>query len=169
MLKAESLGLCTLTAEQRKGYIDDRLAFETLKEDTANDIYAQQHSQAYQAEEAEQNGKVAAATMSGDPVQMNKASAAYQRFVEDYTHAPETVVLMGSGKLTPDKLVEARIPSKDKLYELSGAELENALEAKNLLSEKSPYTRQPEQQKEAPQKSVEKAPKEQVKDQDMTL
>ena len=166
MLKAESLGICKLSKEQRKEYIDDRLAFETVRENTANDIYLQEHGEIYQAGMDQLNKKFVEATMSGDIAQKNHAEAATQMYTEDTIHAPQAVVMMGKNDKTVGAMVESRLPNRDKLYELSGEELVNALEPKNLLAENSPYTQKPEPTKQEPekQKTVEKTV-EQVEDQ----
>ena len=166
MLHAESLGLCKLTPEERKGYIDDRLAFETVQENTANDIYTQEHDKKYLAEEEQLSVKVKEAVMSGDFVQVKHAEVDAQRHKEDHIRAPEAYVMMGKNEKTLNAMVESRLPNRDKLYELSGEELENALDAKNLLAKDSPYTQNQEQEKKAPemQKTAEKTV-EQTKDQ----
>ena len=167
MLTAESLGLCKLSTEQRKGYIDDRLAFETVKENTANDIYMQERDETYLAEREQFSKKFVEAMMSGDVTQKNRMEAAAQMHTEDHIHAPQAIVLMGGGKLTPKMVVESRVPNKDKLYELSGTELVNALEPKNLLAENSPYTQKQEPEKQTPeaQKTAEKTHAQPNKDQ----
>ena len=172
MLHAESLGLCKLTPEEKRGYIDDRLAFETVQENTADDISFQTNSEAYQTKSAELGMK---AMMSAAPkfnptneqlAASNRANAAFARFEDDTVHAPEAVVMMGANGKTVGTMVESRLPNRDKLYELSGEELENALDAKNLLAKDSPYAQKPEPEKQAPekQKTAEKTV-EQVKDQ----
>lgn len=105
--------------------------------------------------------------MSGDVTQKNRMEAAAQMHTEDHIHAPQAIVLMGGGKLTPKMVVESRVPNKDKLYELSGTELVNALEPKNLLAENSPYTQKQEPEKQTPeaQKTAEKTHAQPNKDQ----
>ena len=172
MLHAESLGLCKLTPEERKGYIDDRLAFETVQENTADDISFQTNSEAYQTKSAELGMK---AMMSVPPkfnpteeqlAASHRANAAFARFEDDTVRAPEAVVMMGANSKTVGALVNDRLPNRDKLYELSGEELENSLEPKNLLAKDSPYAQKQEPEKKAPemQKTAEKTV-EQSKDQ----
>ena len=162
MLKAESLGICTLSKEQRKEYIDDRLAYETVRENTRDDIYLQEHDETYLERQAEFNRAINELVTS-DPEKVMHLSAATQMHTDDNIRAPQAIVLMGANDKTVGAMVNDRLPNRDKLYELSGEELVNALEPKNLLGPKSPYTQKPKPEKQAPEKAVEKTA-EQVKD-----
>lgn len=167
MLKAESLGLCELSKGQRKEYIDDRLAFETVQENTANDIYLQEHDKTYLAEREQLSKQFAEAMMSGDVAKKNRAEAIAQIHTEDHIHAPEAVIMMGKSDRTVGAMVDSRLPNKDKLYELSGEELEAALKGEKLFAKDSPYTQKQEPEKNAPdlQKTAEKTMVEPSKDQ----
>lgn len=150
MLRAESLGICKLTPEQRKECIDDRLAFETVRENTKTDVYLQHNSEAYKKKSEELAVQAAMTTPPSvgatkqQLIAKNRADAAFNSFENDAIHAPEAVVMMGNGKLTPKALVAGRLQNTEKLYTLSGKELEDALKEKNLLAMDSPYMKKDE-------------------------
>lgn len=69
---------------------------------------------------------------------------------------PEIFRILGTedADKTIESMVDYHLPGRDKLYELKGPELENALDSKNLFADKSPY-RVPK----APEKGPEPAPR----------
>lgn len=69
---------------------------------------------------------------------------------------PEIFRILGTedADKTIESMVDYHLPGRDKLYDLKGPELENALDSKNLFADKSPY-RVPE----APEKGPEPAPR----------
>ena len=152
MLKAESLGICKLSQEQRKEYIDDRLAFETVNENTGEDIYLQEHDKTYQDGVAERLLKHAEAMKSGDTALKNRLEAAGQMYSEDHIRAPKAFVMMGASDKTVGAMVDRRFPNRAKLYELSGEKLLNALDPEKLLAEESPYAQKQGPAKAAPEK-----------------
>ena len=74
----------------------------------------------------------------------NRADAAFNSFENDSIRAPQAVVMMGNGELTPKDLVAGRLDNTKKLYALSGKELEDALKEENLLAMNSPYMKKDE-------------------------
>ena len=100
-----------------------------------------------------------------------------QRVAMDLTHQNEKAKLLlraeslGSGELTPERIVDRRLQNTEKLYALSGAELENALEGEKLFSTNSPYMKKTaEDKKLTKEKVTEKTEvKKAVKQEDMVL
>lgn len=149
ILHAEAMGVCNLDPAERQKYIDDRLAFEVVREDTQNDVNAQYKTKEFIAKQKEVTERYSNApplpSKGANEKQIrenNRIAAEFTRFEDDTIRAPEAVILMGSGELTPTMMVNNRLPGKNKLYSLSGEQLENALEEKTLLSEKSPYVQE---------------------------
>ena len=174
MLHAESLGICKLTPEQRKECIDDRLVFETVRENTKIDVFMQHKSEAYLNKSGELTVQVAMTVPPKDGatkeqlIAKNRANAAFNSFENDSIRAPKAVVKMGRDKLAPKDLVAGRLQNTEKLYTLSGKELEDALKEENLLAMDSPYMKKDED-KTVTQEKVKTQEKTVVKTQDKVL
>ena len=98
----------------------------------------------------------------------NRANAAFNSFENDSIRAPKAVVKMGRDKLAPKDLVAGRLQNTEKLYTLSGKELEDALKEENLLAMDSPYMKKDED-KTVTQEKVKTQEKTVVKTQDKVL
>ena len=157
LLNGERMGLCKLTPEERKQCIDDRVAFETINEVTAQDLYLQENSEKYKAGDRQKREKIEAAMKAKDQKATNRAAVEYQVFREEAITAPETFVMMGANDQTVSAIVDQSLPNREALYQLSGQELVNALDAKKLFDKNSPYVQKPEKTEPAVQKVVEKA------------
>ncbi len=185
MLHAESMGLVTLTDEQRKGFTRDRVNYETLTFTSQNDIDWKKNKDAYpkyvdakdkltmewamtQAEESAAGNKY----LNADKHDKNKAEL-LQKFQEahdksiqafqkmsrlDTLHIgpPETVRAIGAGgDKALDETVNLHLPNAAQLENLKGAELEEALRGEKLFAADSPYT-QKKAEPDGPKPEMEK-------------
>ena len=198
MLHADTLGVVTLTDQQRQEYTRDRVNFETVAFASQNDIDTAHADKTYEKEKDELSFKYFEASAkekacgngyynarnNGENTQQqyqeylqahNKSLIAFQKMnIYDTLHIgpPETVKMVGAyGDKALDGLVDAHLPGAEKLASLKGEELEAALTGKKLFAKDSPYTQKPEPEKQAPekQKTVEKAHAEPTKDQGVGL
>lgn len=201
MLHGESIGAIRLTDAQRKEYIRDRVVYETLAFNTANDVADKQdrlkneaYTKARSKLEAQYDKKTEQETIkcqrylaltkiekkngqgirvprdekTGEPV-IQAAQEDYQKAHDEtyreltnlnvldslYVSQPETVTFLGvSGMKGLNMLVESHLPNASALENLKGKELEEALKGNKLFAKDSPYTQQPIDVKQKPEKSL---------------
>ena len=180
MLEAERRGEITLTDEERRQYTKDRLAYETINRDMENDLSAQKSSEKYAtaftaaSSRTEQlNNKwvkdvkaVSTAERDNKPkeevqrlqeianrtkAELGRATGDVMLFDAMNVDNPEALEALGAhGEKAIDGLIAKHLPGADKIYELKGQALEDALKPDNLFAEKSPY-----RQAAAPEKAPE--------------
>ena len=156
LLNGERLGLCQLTPEEKKQCIDDRVAFEAVNEFTKEDVYFQMNDEKYLAGMSEVQEEMTKATMTGDAELLTHATVKNNTLTENLISAPEAIVMMGADDRTVSAIVKEALPNREGLYQLSGQELINALNAEKLFDRNSPYIQKPKTAEPAVQKAVEK-------------
>ena len=177
MLHAESVGAAQLTDQERQGYIKDRLAFETIQyssqlsltEQTTDPKYVEGFEpvhQAYTQAVEEENRVAAKMSTNKNPAETEKLSKQYDEAYkerercfrqEDFykaTHiqAPKTLGMLGKhGDKIVETLMQGFLPGTEKLNQLKGEALEEALEGNRLFAANSPYRQKPDQTKGNPE------------------
>lgn len=169
MLEAERRGEINLTDEERRQYTKDRLAYETVNREMENDLSAQRNSEKYSTAKTEVENRLYQNQLdymkkSGavrEAVQLNKPEEEIKQLQEIADEAlrtqqntsgelmvfdsinitnPEVLEAMGNaGEKAVDGLIAEHLPGADKIYDLKGQALEDALKPQNLFAEKSPF------------------------------
>ena len=187
MLHAESVGAAQLTDRERQGYIKDRLAFETVQYTSRLNIAAQTKSQEYtdgekQAEKSLQDAldletqvgkqRDAAIMANKDPAEIQRLKDEFQTVFNErmrrfqgldmykatHIQAPKTVGVLGeNGDNAVKDLMATHLSGAEKLSQLKGKKLEEALKGETLFAEDSPYRRESAKVKDTPERKVEKS------------
>ena len=182
MLRAERMGVTTLTDEERKGYIRDRLAFETVNRVAESYYNRVRNSKKYKEGETQLGQQLYEAGVNLEKVAKRLQTTKYadnedllaNKKDPEYIEAehkkdliqnelclyeqknlgvPDVDGMLGSmGQKYLDAEIANQLPNYEKLYSLKGEELEKALESKTLFAKDSPYAREKEPEKNGPEK-----------------
>ena len=148
-----------LSGQERNECIQSRLRYEAVNKNIEDHIAQTEKKPEYEREINKINEKIVRVQMS--PL---KATDTLERqreterkiapmtvelsvFQNTQIGVPEVFSMAGAhGEKVIDSLTETYLPSKDKLQNLQGKDLQDALDPKKLFADKSPYREQPAQE-----------------------